>query len=81
MEALKTVRQLAKELLALLDGETDPAKAVFHVRNACRREVIAPMVRCILEHNPDNPSLPPNRPRNHYAIHPDWLEKIRLHMA
>lgn len=37
-----------------------------NTRESLRRDVIAPMVQAgILEHNPDQPDLPPNHPRNH----------------
>jgi hypothetical protein len=49
-----------------------------NTRESLRRDVIAPMVQAgILEHNPDQPDLPPNHPRNHYAIHASVLEKIK----
>ena len=50
-----------------------------NTRESLRRDVIAPMVQAgILEHNPEEPNLPPNHPRNHYAIHASVLEKIKL---
>jgi hypothetical protein len=53
-----------------------------NTRESLRRDVIAPMVQAgILEKNPDSPGLPPNHPRNHYAIHPSSLEKIRQYLA
>ena len=49
-----------------------------NTRESLRRDVIAPMVQAgILEHNPDQPELPANHPKNHYAIHASVLEKIR----
>jgi len=40
---------------------------------------IAAMVQAgVLEHNPDQPNLPPNHPKNHYAIQVAVLEKIKL---
>jgi hypothetical protein len=49
-----------------------------NTRESLRRDVIAPMVQAsILEHNPEEPNLPPNHPRNHYAIHASVLEKIK----
>jgi hypothetical protein len=40
-----------------------------NTRESLRRDYIAPMVQMgILEHNPDAPGLPPNHPKNHYAI-------------
>ena len=49
-----------------------------NTRESLRRDVIAPMVQAgILEHNPGEPNLPPNHPRNHYAIHASVLEKIK----
>jgi hypothetical protein len=49
-----------------------------NTRKSLRRDVIAPMVQAgILEHNPDEPNLPPNHSRNHYAIHASALEKIK----
>ena len=49
-----------------------------NTRESLRRDVIVPMVKAgILEHNPDQPDLPPNHPRNHYAIHASVLEKIK----
>jgi hypothetical protein len=161
MEAMRTAKELAKEVLAYLDQDSIPADAVVRVRNAClrelapaqpavvekrvaealsilqrlglpasrlaaftllafvqvgvdqawgeaqrkslrlhdilawigeqygvhyaentreslRRDVIAPLVQAgILEHNPDRPGLPPNHPKNHYAIHASVLEKIK----
>ena len=51
-----------------------------NTRESLHRNVIAPMVQAgILEHNPDQPDLPPNHPRNHYAIHSSVLEKIKQH--
>jgi hypothetical protein len=51
-----------------------------NTRESLRRDVIAPMVQAgILEHNPDQPNLSPNHPRNHYAIHSSVLEKIKQH--
>ena len=50
-----------------------------NTRESLRRDVIAPMVQAgILEHNPDQPDLPPNHPKNHYAIQVALLEKIKL---
>ena len=50
-----------------------------NIRESLRRDVIAPLVQAgILEHNPEEPNLPPNHPRNHYAIHASVLEKIKL---
>jgi len=47
-----------------------------NTRESLRRDVIAPMVQAgILEHNPEEPNLPPNHPRNQYAIHASVLEK------
>jgi hypothetical protein len=136
MEAMRTAKELAKEVLAYLDQESIPADAVVRVRNAClrelapaqpvvvekrvtealfilqrlglpasrlaaftllafvqvgvdqpwdvaqkkslRRDVITPVLKTgILEHNPDQPDLPSNRPKNHYAIHAFVLEKIK----
>jgi hypothetical protein len=161
MEAMRTAKELAKEVLAYLDQENIPAAAVVRVRNAClrelapaqpvvvekrvaealfilqrlglpasrlaaftllafvqvgvdqtwdeaqrkslrlhdilawigeqycvhyaentreslRRDVITPMLQAgILEHNPDQPGLPSNHPKNHYAIHASVLEKIK----
>jgi hypothetical protein len=49
-----------------------------NTRESLRRDVITPMVQAgILEHNPEEPNMPPNHPRNHYAIHASVLEKIR----
>ena len=49
-----------------------------NTRESLRRDVIAPMVQAgILEHNPEEPSLPPNHPWNHYAIHASMQEKIK----
>ena len=49
-----------------------------NTRESLRRDVITPMVQAgILEHNPDQPELPANHPKNHYAIHASVLEKIR----
>jgi len=49
-----------------------------NTRESLRRDVIAPMVQAgILEHNPEEPNLPPNHPRNHYAIHASVLKKIK----
>ena len=162
---MKTTEEFARELLAYLDRESNPAAAVVHVRNSCqrelasvppalvekrvaealsmlkylglpasrlaafallafvqvgvdqswaevkkkslrlhevlawiaeqygvryaentreslRRDVIAPMVQAgILEHNPDCPGLPPNHPRNHYAVSQVALEKIRQYQT
>ena len=51
-----------------------------NTRESLRRDVVAPMVQSgILERNPDQPELPPNHPRNHYAIHAPVLEKIKQH--
>lgn len=48
-----------------------------NTRESLRRDVIAPMVQAgILERNPDQPGLPPNHPRNHYAINASVLGKI-----
>ncbi len=53
-----------------------------NTRESLRRDVIALMVDAkVVEHNPDNPRLPPNHPKNHYAIHPDALEKIKRLMT
>jgi hypothetical protein len=50
-----------------------------NTRESLRRDVIAPMVQAsILEHNPEQPDLPPNHPRNHYAVQASVLEKIKL---
>jgi len=49
-----------------------------NTRESLRRDVIAPMVQAgVLEHNPDHPDLPPNHPKNHYAIQVAVLEKIK----
>jgi|GEM_PF-2174572 len=49
-----------------------------NTRESLRRDVITPMLQAgILEHNPDQPGLPPNHPKNHYAIHASVLEKIK----
>ena len=49
-----------------------------NTRESLRRDVIAPLVQAgILEHNPDQPGLPSNHPKNHYAIHASVLEKIK----
>jgi hypothetical protein len=49
-----------------------------NTRESLRRDVIAPMVQAgILERNPDSPGLPPNHPRNHYAIRASVLERLK----
>jgi hypothetical protein len=48
-----------------------------NTQESLRRDVITPMVQAgILEHNPDQPDLPPNHPRNHYAINASVLGKL-----
>jgi adenine-specific DNA-methyltransferase len=63
-------------------GEQYGVRYAENTRESLRRDVIAPMVQAgVLEHNPDSPGLPPNHPKNHYAIHIDALEKIRQYQA
>jgi hypothetical protein len=53
-----------------------------NTRESLRRDVIAPMVQAgVLEHNPDAPGLPPNHPKNHYAVSAAALEKIRQYIT
>ena len=53
-----------------------------NTRESLRRDAINPMVQAgVLEHNPDSPGLAQNHPRNHYAVHPASMEKIRQFIA
>ena len=59
-------------------GEQYGVHYAENTRESLRRDVIVPMMQAgILEHNPDQPGLPPNHPKNHYAIHAFVLEKIK----
>jgi len=59
-------------------GERYGVHYAENTRESLRRDVIAKMVQAgILEHNPDSPGLPPNHPKNHYAISISTLENIR----
>jgi hypothetical protein len=50
-------------------------------RESLRRDVIAPLVQAgVLEHNPDSPGLPPNHPKNHYAIRIATLEMVKQYL-
>jgi hypothetical protein len=48
MEAMRTAKELAKEVLAYLDQENIPAAAVVRVRNACLCE-LAPAQPVVVE--------------------------------
>lgn len=49
-----------------------------NTRETVRRQVLHQFVQaCIADYNPDNPSLPTNSPRAHYAISENALEVIR----
>jgi hypothetical protein len=48
MEAMRTAKELAKEVLAYLDQESIPSAAVVRVRNACLRE-LAPAQPVVVE--------------------------------
>jgi hypothetical protein len=49
-----------------------------NTRESLRRDVIIPMMQAgVLEHNPDQPGLPPKHPKNHYAIYASALKKIK----
>ena len=59
-------------------GEQYGVHYAENTRESLRRDVIAPLVQAgILERNPDRPGLPPNHPKNHYAIHASVIEKIK----
>jgi len=67
------------DVLAWID-EQYGVRYAENTRESLRRDVIAPMVRAgALDHNPDSPGLPPNHPRNHYALNAAFLKQIRLH--
>ena len=59
-------------------GEQYGVHYAENTRESLRRDVIAPMIQAgMLERNPDRLGLPPNHPKNHYAIHASVLEKIK----
>ena len=80
-EATRTSQRLTKEIMAFVN-ENYKAEAPYvpNTRETFRRHVLHQFIQAgVTNYNPDDPTLPVNSPRAHYAITSEALEVVKAY--